>query len=252
METISSIAGLLIVFLWFAVLIGLINPNWINWTKKPEKTLSRKQILIGGFLGTLILAIIGVATQPKVPQSPLQENNVTQTVTAPVSTEDKKTETQATVVSNENLGLSVEEFRKNLNTQFKKADVSYLKPLTEFDIDQGKVRDSFQVELTDEVGLVGTVNKDGLMHGLTLIMTKSDESGKPAMDLVLIATILALTVNPELDGAEAGQMILKLTKDAVEGLDNPENTHIQVIGKNKYFSLASKEMGVWIGVEPNK
>lgn len=245
MGVINAIVMILILALWVVMIIGLINPNRINWKKDESKKLSRGQIFVGGLVGTIILSGIGAMTDP---------NSSMQQGSAPVPQQTQTTVQtlvdQPAKEKSPSLKITAEDFRKNLNAQLKKADVSYLRPIAEFDLDKGKIRDSFQVTLTKEIGIMGTVNKDGELFGITLIMANSDESGKPAVDMLLLSTMVALAVNSELDGSEAGNMIIDLTKKALEGIDEPDNSHTKVVGKNQYFSIASRQMGLWVGVEP--
>jgi len=48
MEAISVIAGLLLVVVWIGVIVGLINPKWLQGKKENSKLMTRKEIAWGG------------------------------------------------------------------------------------------------------------------------------------------------------------------------------------------------------------
>ena len=245
---------MIIVGFFAGIICAFFIAKWAKkeWIKKGHgtavSTLGSVSLGICTFIMFLVASIV-MSSKSDVSDQAQQ----TSVVSAPQTNAENNIQKIAEQPIQENipsLNMTAEEFRKNLNAQLKKANVSYLRPIAEFDIEQGKTRDSFQVTLTKEIGIMGTINKNGEMFGITLIMANSDETGKPAVDMLLLSSMVALAVNPELDGSEAGEMIIDLTKKAVDGIDQPDNSHTKTIGSNRYFSIASRQIGLWIGVEP--
>lgn len=250
METISVIAGLLLLVVWVVTFIGLINPKWLQGKKDNSKLMTRKEIGLGGLGATVLLGIIGVVTTPSTGE------NVEKTVP------EKIAEPQATVipeVSKEplkeikvesNLGMTPEEFRQKFNKRLNELDISSIRPLAEFSIKNGDVRDIFQIAFSDELNMTGTVNKDGMLREITFIVLPKENSEKTMMEALILIGTASNTVNPNGDKEKIGKTVTDLITKALNGLEKEKNTHSQVIGDVKYYSLASKYTGLWFGISP--
>ena len=200
----------------------------------------------------LVVSLLFVAVLPTPPASttPIAEKQKN----AQVVVEPKKVDglTAETVPANveENIGMTPEEFRKKFNAELKKHDISFIRPLGEFDIRKGDVRDSFLVQFSDDLGMTGTVNKDGMLREVIFIMTNSNpnENPVPSMFVVTGTTSNVLSNNSK----EGTDSLVDLIKKSMEGMNDENNTHSKIIGNIKYYALASPELGLWVGVSPAK
>lgn len=249
----------------FLFLIGLIitcvfmaKPSLSRFKGRPA--LTRKKIALYGF-GTcfVFFVLIGVFA-PALPPTPVNtakpdgvsetENKKTAIKAAPVEPIAEKVEVVQPVIVEENLGMTPEEFRKKFNAELKKHDVSFIRPLGEFDIKKGNFRDSFIVQFSDDLGISGTVNKDGMLREVLVIMTNSNEAENPVPNLfVVTGTTSNILSNNSKEGTES---VVDLIKKAMEGMKNTKNTHSKVIGDVKYYAIASPEMGLWVGFSPKE
>ena len=148
-----------------------------------------------------------------------------------------------------NLGITPEQFRKKFNAQLKKHDISFIRPLGEFDIKQGEVKDSFIVQFSDDLGMTGTVNKDGMLREVLFIMTNSNEAENPVPNLFIVTGTTSNILNSK-NTKEGTDSLIDLIKKSMEGMETKENTHSKVIGDVKYYAIASPEMGLWVGFSP--
>lgn len=244
-------------FFAFLFLIGLITtcvfmakPSLSQFKNRPA--LTRKKIALYGF-GTcfVLFALIGVfAPKLPTPTTAVVENKKNETaIVEPKGEKVAEIQPEEVPVKLEaNLGITPEQFRKAFNDQLKKHDISFIRPLGEFDIRKGDVRDSFLVQFSDDLGMTGTVNKDGMLREVIFIMTNSNpnENPVPSMFVVTGTTSNVLSNNSK----EGTDSLVDLIKKSMEGMKDENNTHSKIIGNIKYYALASPELGVWIGFSP--
>ncbi len=241
----------------FLFLIGLIitcvfmaKPSLSQFKNRPA--LTRKRIAQYGFgLSLVFFVLIGIFA-PTPPQN-VADNSVpehTVTTTEPKTEKVAEIKPEPVPVKLEtNLGMTPEQFRKAFNEQLKKHDISFIRPLGEFDINQGDVRDSFLVQFSDDLGMTGTVNKDGMLREVLFIMTNSNETENPVPNMLIVTATTSNILNSKntKDGADT---LIDLIKKSMEGMENENNTHSKFIGNIKYYALASREVGLWVGFSP--
>lgn len=252
METISVIAGLLLLVVWGVVIIGLINPQWIQGKKVSSKIMTRKEIGLGGLGATVLLGIIGVITSPEKPVPTEEKNITTQTITEPkaVVIPEVSKEPLKEIKVETNLGMTPEEFRQGFNKRLNNLDIDTVRPLAEFNIKNGDVRDIFQVPFSDEINMTGTVNKDGMLREITFIVMPNENSQQTMLDALILIGTASNTVNTDGDKNRIGKVVTDLITKALEGVEKENNTHNKVVGNVKYYALASKYTGLWFGVSP--
>ncbi|WP_228155131.1 hypothetical protein [Acinetobacter ursingii] len=242
----------LFAFLFFIVFIVtcvfMAKPSLSQF--KNRHALTRKQIALYGF-GTcfVLFALIGIfAPKPPVSTTSVANDKKIEPVTVEPKVEKADTVKAESVKVEENLGMTPEEFRKKFNAELKKHEIDFIRPLGEFDIKNGNVRDSFTVQFSTDLGITGTVNKDGMLREVLVIMTNSSEAENPVPSLfVVTGNISNILSNNSKQGTES---LVDLIKKAMEGMKNKENTHSKVIGNVKYYAIASPEMGLWVGFSP--
>lgn len=223
-------------------IIFLVKPSLTQIKSNP--TLSRGKILLYGFtLNIVLLALVGVFA-PEVDNTDSQAaapaaQNAAQPEIAEKEVQPVKVEA--------NLGMTPEQFRQKFNAQLKALDIETIRPVAEFDIKEGSVRDTFQIMFTQYVGLTGTVNKDGSLRELIFTVGGTEESEKAMMDLLIMSGITAQVISP---GTEAGNELVKLITAALKNIGKEENTHKKVIGDVEYYALANEITGLWVGVSP--
>lgn len=255
MEVIFVFSFLAVIALWVLTLIGLISPKKLQNFRK-GKPVTRGQVLLFGFVGTVVLTIIISITAPeeKNDQNALKQEAEAQAVEAvggDTATQSSVKKTEAVPDSakeKHNLGITAEEFRTRYNAGVKTLNLDGVRTLKKFDMTVGTVRDVFQVKTTDHVLLTGSVDKDGMLHELTFMYGGEGESaGLEGIKAVLTATLAAQAVNPEYK-AQAGKALTRITTEAMDNLDTEDNTVREVFGDFEYYAMASTELGLWIGI----
>jgi len=249
-EVISIIAGLLLIAVWVATFVGLINPKWLQGKNKNSKLMTRKEIIIACFGATVIFGIIGAVTSPSQEKKaevavPEKGAVIEATVVPEVSKEPLKE-----IKADSNLGMTPEEFRQKFNKRLNDLDVNSIRPLAEFSIKKGDVRDVFQVAFSDELNMTGTVNKDGMLREITFIVLPEKNAEKTMMEALILIGIASNTVNSNGDKEKIGKAVTDLITKALKGMDSEKNDHNQIIGDVKYYSLASQYTGLWFGMSP--
>lgn len=242
---------------------------WVCVTRYPHRLMNKKtglpytkqevkyHLIVVGVFGFIFLALAGAEKPaPETAQQVIASSGANSDGNVSISTTENGAiaiEPVREVVKLDlpSLGMTPEQFRIGLNQQLKNADVSYMRPIGEFDL---KVSDdgesSFNVAFSDAVGLVGSANKNGEVDGLTYIMAKSDQAEKAAMDVVLLAALTARVLNPDVPKEVTSKSVLTLMTKAAKGLENENNSHQEVHGGIKYFAIAGSYTGLWMGFEP--
>ena len=241
----------LFAFLFLIALIGtvvcLVKPSLTQIKSKPA--LPRKKIFLYGLaLNFIFLALVGVFAPEAEPKAEVKQDKLTVAI-------PEKAKAQAEIDKNEvqpakaetNLGMTPEQFRQAFNKQLKSLKIDTVRPLAEFDIKTGEVRDTFQVMFSQDVGMTGIVNKDGQLREVVFIVGGTDNYQNATMDLIILTGITAKIFSPS---TEAGNELLKLMTTALKNMEQENNTHEKVFGDVKYYALANEVTGLWVGVSP--
>ena len=234
--------ALLFLIASIGTIVFLIKPSLTQIKSRPA--LSRGKILLYGLVIIFLsLALVGIF-------APEVENKEVQAAApaAQFDTQPKPTEKEVLPVKAEaNLDMTPEQFRQKFNAQLKALNIETIRPVAEFDIKTGDVRDTFQVMFSQDVALTGTVNKGGSLRELIFIVSGTKEYEKAMMNLLILSGITAQVISPD---TEAGNELVKLISAALKNIGQEENTHKKVIGDVKYYALANEVTGLWVGVSP--
>lgn len=220
-----------------AAIVGLIKPSLFKF--KSDVVPNRWKVFGIFFLVSFIsLAFVGVfapevESTDKVSAEAKQDSIEVQVVPS-------KTVEQKPIADDKesNLGLTHEQFRASLNQKLKSVDISYLRPVAEFDLEKGDVNDTFKVMFTDAVGVVGSVSKSSdKIKEITILY--GGESDKDAADFLVVTGLIVQTLSP---GKEAApKELVPLMEKAVA---NKNETQSKVIDGKTYTVIDSDVIGL--------
>lgn len=196
-------------------------------------------VMVGGFGG-------GQDAPDTAPQKAADLSSV---VAAAPADEVKPPLAAQPVEQKPNLGMTHEQFRKALNAKIRATGISWLQPVAEFDIDRGEGQPTFKAVFGD-IGLVGAVSDDGTLQDLTFIMGKSEKGVETASSMVLLCSMTAQIIYPDIPKNEIGPMVMALIEQAMSEKDTKENGAKKTIGQVKMWSMASDQLGIWFGFSP--
>lgn len=253
----ANLFAVLLIVALIALILGLIKPSLFETKSNPK--MSRLQIAIGGTVICLVLvALIGVFA-PEVPQSNdvpdgavvvEADADTLSFVPADLVKDEAKAETKVPVKIEPNLGMTPDEFRIKFNEKLKALKLSdFDQTLPKFDIKTGEVKDSFQLPFSDAISMVGIVNKDGMLNGVTFVMGHTTQGDNSGMIMLLISGITAGILNPN-DNNQASSTVADLINKAVEGFGKDNNSHKKVVGNVEYSASASQLTGLMVGATP--
>ncbi|ARG15761.1 MULTISPECIES: hypothetical protein [Acinetobacter calcoaceticus/baumannii complex] len=227
-----------------AMVVGLIKPALFN---KINPTNSRIKILVGGVvINMVLLAMVGVFA-PEVEKKEVTTKQEARSEPKVQKVAEVKNET---IKSEANLGMTPEQFRQAFNKRLNDLDISIVRPLGEFNIKNGDVRDVFQVEFSSEIILTGAVNKDGMLRSITVITVPGKDYEKAMMETLLLTGISANIVNTPENKDRTGKVVIDLIDKALKDIEKEKNTHIEIVGNVEYMAMASKFTGLWFSMEP--
>ncbi|EMP8705030.1 hypothetical protein RGG60_002211 [Acinetobacter baumannii] len=240
----ATLFALLFLVGLIAMLIGLVKPALFN---KISPSNSRLKILIVGIsINMVLLALVGVFA-PEVEKKEVAVK--TETKSEPVVEKVAEVKNES-VKAEANLGMTPEQFRQAFNKRLNDLDITIVRPLGEFNIKNGDVRDVFQVEFSNEINLTGAVNKDGMLRSVTVITVPGKDYEKAMMETLLLTGISANIVNTLENRDRTGKVVIDLIDEALKGIEKESNTHTQTVGNVEYMAMASKFTGLWFSMEP--
>ncbi|HAV2894216.1 hypothetical protein LDY25_11210 [Acinetobacter baumannii] len=220
-----------------AAIVGLIKPSLFKF--KSDVVPNRWKVFGIFFLVSFVsLAFVGVFA-PEVESS----NNVSAEVkkdATEVQAATSKVDEQKPVADDKerNLGLTHEQFRASLNQKLKSVNISYLRPVAEFDLEKGEVNNTFNVMFTDAVGVVGTVSKSSdKVKEITILY--GGQTDKDAADFLVVTGLIVQTLSPGKDTAP--KELVPLMEKAVE---NKNETQTKVIDGKTYTVIDSDVLGL--------
>jgi len=241
----ATFFAILFLFGLIALFVGLTKPSIFN---KVNPTNSRGKILLwGSVANTVLLALVGVFA-PKVENANSVKNEEKPEAKVEQVISTKTNIESSPVIKEINLGMTPEEFRTKFNAQLKKIDIKSLRPLAEFNIENGSVRNTFQVSITDAVGMIGTVNKDGGLREINFIY-----GGGADTDVAeyIILTAAAANVLSPMDKT-APKKIVDMLKKSLEHMGTDKATQKSIIGDKEYTTIASKVTGAMVIISPKE
>lgn len=229
--------ALIVIVSAIAAVIGLIKPSLFKF--KSDIVPNRWKVFGIFFLVSFIsLAFVGVFA-PEVQNSEKVSAEAKKDSTE-VQTASSNIEEQKPVADDKegNLGLTHEQFRASLNQKLKSVDISYLRPVAEFDLEKGEVNDTFKVMFTEALGMVGSVSKSSdKVKEITILY--SGESDKDAAEFLVVTGLIVQTLSPRKD--KAPKELVPLMEKAVA---NKNETQSKVIDGKTYTVIDSDVIGL--------
>ncbi len=212
-----------------AAFIGLVKPSAFQFGK-PTIPSRWKVFGISLLVSFISLAMVGVF-------APEVEDKTKVAQQEPISSLEKQTAVLEPEIQENDLGFTPEKFRKDLNAQLQKVNVSYLSPVMEFKRENGEVNNTINYMFTEAVGLVGTVNKtNNNIKEITLIY--GGDSEKDVADYLIVAGSIANAISP--NSTELPKRILDLMNQALEKKNENHSFSSQGI---TYTANASETLG---------
>jgi len=233
-----------------AAFIGLVKPSAFQFGK-PTIPSRWKVFGISLLVSFISLAMVGVFA-PEVEEKNSKEMAAVKdpVVVAKPDVVKEPEQKVLNATAEANLGMNPEQFRQAFNKRLKDLDIDTIRTFGEFDVKKGDVNDVFQVDVSPDVSLIGTVNHDGMLRGITYIVVPSGDSQKAMMDTLILVGITSNIISGEENKSKTSKVVTDILTKALDGIDKEKNSHNAVVGNVKYFATASKLTGLWFGVEP--
>jgi hypothetical protein len=133
--------------------------------------------------------------------------------------------------------MTVGGFQREFNNLAIQINRSYVLP--EPEIKSGEVYNVFNQQLSSDLGMIGTVNKDGMLHDLVFILAGKDKDGLKAVVVILgTAQVLNSGIAKDVNSHVVMEMINTLVK-------NKSTKEERIVGNLKYTAMANQGMGLW-------
>jgi uncharacterized membrane protein YcgQ (UPF0703/DUF1980 family) len=250
MGVITGFAVLFFLVFSITLLIGLIKPSVFKIKGKP---LDRKSASLYSLIGIIVsLIIVGVtAPEPEVKAEKV-EAKVQEKAVKPEKEEEVKElpiEEKEVVLT---LNMTPVELRKELNKQIEEKNISDVELFKAFDLKKAGDGEMFQYELANgKIILSGITAPNGELKEVFFVMAGLKSSSEMINGMAL-PILTAQILNKSVDIERNNKAVIDLITKAADGIEKPNNHHNKDVGDLTYYSLASPEMGFWIGFKPKK
>lgn len=250
MGVITGFAVLFFLVFSITLLIGLIKPSVFKIKGKP---LDRKSASLYSLIGIIVsLIIVGVtAPEPEVKAEKV-EAKVQEKAVKPEKEEEVKElpiEEKEVVLT---LNMTPVELRKELNKQIEEKNILDVELFKAFDLKKAGDGEMFQYELANgKIILSGITAPNGELKEVFFVMAGLKSSSEMINGMAL-PILTAQILNKSVDIERNNKAVIDLITKAADGIEKPNNHHNKDVGDLTYYSLASPEMGFWIGFKPKK
>lgn len=140
------------------------------------------------------------------------------------------------------IGMTPEQFK----TTFNKAATEFESDLiiNNITVTEGAAQNSFQYMFTENLGIIGTVNKkDGSVRDVMLMGT-GDGTLESGADILIGMGILITATNPELSADERGNVLREL--GIIDSSDIMDLNKSTIRNGIRYKIMTSKDLGIWL------
>lgn len=242
MGVISGVAVLFFLVFSITLLIGLVRPSVFKIKGKP---LDRKSASLYSLIGIIVSLIVVGVTAPE-PEEKIEEKVV--------ESEPKKEEVKSQPVEEKKavltLNITPVELRAELNKQIEEKNISGVELFKAFELKKAGDGEMFQYELANgKIVLSGTTAPNGELKEVFYIMGGLESSNEVVNGMAL-PLLTAQILNKTVDIDKSNKAVIDLIGKAADGIKNTNNRHDKDIGDLTYYSLASPQMGFWIGFKP--
>ena len=252
MGVITGFAVLFFLVFSITLLIGLIKPSVFKIKGKP---LDRKSASLYSLIGIIVsLVIVGItAPEPEVKaekvEAKIQEKAVKPEPKKEEVVKELPIEEKEAVLT---LNMTPVELRKELNKQIEEKNISGVELFKAFDLKKAGDGEMFQYELANgKIILSGTTAPNGELKEVFFVMAGLKSSSEMINGMAL-PLLTAQILNKSVDIDKNNKAVMDLITKAADGIEKPNNHHNKDVGDLTYYSLASPEMGFWIGFKPKK
>jgi len=238
MDVIAGLLAILGLLILLVALLGFALPALFK-NKKTGEIPKRSQILIGGFVAAVISFAISAAIMPDLKS----ETDSKSVVSAAAATDNNRNVTPLT--PQKGLGIKPEEFRRSFNSIAGSINTDW--KLAELDIEAGEVNDTFRQMLSNNIGIIGSINKaDGSLREIMVIASGSADSTE---NLKAISVILAVaqSVNTDTPNEENSKAVFDMIQTALKNIKTGKPVE-RTIGGLKYTASASEFIGLMFAV----
>jgi energy-coupling factor transporter transmembrane protein EcfT len=138
-------------------------------------------------------------------------------------------------------GFDSTEFSKRFNNSAKEFESNFR--INNINIEDGTVYNTFQVMLNDNIGIIGTINKeDNSLREISALM-RGDGTAQSGLDIMLTIGMLISVSNPDLLPDDRGNILKDLgLLDKNVDINNLDGSTIR--NGIKYGIMSSQELGI--------
>lgn len=243
----DSLFILLFLASFVLLLIGLFSPKTSLFWDKKERTKKRSAFVYGVF-AVVFFILFGVTTDEikKGNNKIVQVNEVKKTIDiAPKATNNKVVDG----INPELLFESKDDFSEAFNNFSASNKLAFR--INSLKVTDGEVNNSFQYMFTDNLGIIGTLNKEsGGIKEIMMIGTGNGTFESGSILIMCMVSIIGIT-NPTLEPKNRAIVLKKLGFLGNKKVDITDMSESTILNGVKYYAISSPQMGFMFGATKN-
>ncbi len=214
------------------LIIGVFNPAISLFWYKKEKTRKLSALIYSGLM-ILFFILFGVTSDSK--KSTTEDGKS-------ISVSNEKEVSSNSNNTGQKLFSSVEEFKNIFNEYCQSKGLDFR--INSVKLEEGEVNNSFSYMLTDNIGLIGSINKsDETIKSITMIGS-GDGSLESGSDMILCMATIISSVDPTLPEDRKSEVFKKLKLIGDKAVDFTNMSQNTIMNGIKYTVTSNPNTGV--------
>lgn len=201
-------------------------------------------------ISLLSLVILCIATPIKDSKPIAEKDSSQESQQKTVATNETLTESQPLSSSRSNKGINVtiQEFSNNFNSIAEAEKLNY--KIEKFNIERGQANvDTFKYQLTDNVGIMGTIKKTDNILSFVQVLMIPDGTDQSGIDLTNVMGILTKLTNDRLSRDE----VISINSDLVNYLsDDSTRLEKKIVKDEIEYKIMRTKFGIIFRVSKAK
>lgn len=149
-----------------------------------------------------------------------------------------------------NFGITVDDLSNRLNSASKKAKLGNI-PFEKFNIHKGQVNNAFSVEISPDLTMAGSFDRNAKIQSIALIMSQNENGVAETISMLLMARLTVNSLTPNLSNKYTANEMTKVILEAIDKYKNKGHGKAsKVVGSVRYSVIADNVTGLWIIFDP--
>lgn len=149
-------------------------------------------------------------------------------------------------VDEKNFGITIGDLSNRLNSASKKAELGDI-PFNKFNVHKGPGNNTFSVEISPDLTMAGSFDKNGKVKSIALIMNPNENGGAEIMSMLLMVRLTTNSLSPNLHKEYTAGKMTEVILEAVDKYkDKGHGKASKIVDSVKYSVMVDSITGLWV------